>query len=120
MIGMGRNSRHPLITGSIITGLGTLVCRVLGMLRDMATASLLGLAGGNGIADAFVIAFRIPNLFRRLFGEGALTASYLPVLTNQLESNPHTARQLASVVVTLLAVFLAGLVAVGEIFCGLI
>ncbi len=89
------------------------------MFRDMATASLLGLASG-GVMDAFVIAFRIPNLFRRLFGEGALTASYLPVLTTQLENDPHVAQQLASVVVTLLTVLLAGLVVVGELLFGLV
>lgn len=111
--------RHPLIAGTVVTSLGTLACRVLGMLRDMATASLLGLTSG-GVADAFVIAFRIPNLFRRLFGEGALTASYLPVLTARLETDPQVARQLASVVVTLLAVLLTGLVAVGELLFGLI
>ena len=111
--------RHPLIAGTIITSLGTLASRMLGMFRDMATASLLGLAGG-GVADAFVIAFRIPNLFRRLFGEGALTASYLPVLTTQLETDRQVARQLASVVVTLLAFVLAGVVAAGELLFGLI
>ncbi len=115
---MSRGTRHPLITGTVVTSLGTLACRVLGMLRDMATASLLGLAGG-GIMDAFVIAFRIPNLFRRLFGEGALTASYLPVLTTHLENDRQAARQLASVVVTLLAILLAGLVAAGELLFGL-
>ena len=53
--------------------MGTLASRVLGMLRDIATAALLGLGGkgiGQGVMDAFVIGFRIPNLFRRLFGEG--------------------------------------------------
>lgn len=117
---MNRESkRHPLIAGTVVTSLGTLVCRVLGMLRDMATASLLGLASG-GVADAFVVAFRIPNLFRRLFGEGALTASYLPVLTAKRETSPEVARQLASVVVTLLAVLLLGIVVVGELLFGLI
>ena len=53
--------------------------------------------------DAFVIAFRIPNLFRRLFGEGALTASYLPVLSAQWENNRQAARHLANVVIALLA-----------------
>jgi len=109
---MSRAGRHPLIAGVRITSLGTLGRRILGLLRDRATASLLG---GGAVADAFVIAFRIPNLFRRLFGEGALTASYLPVLTAHLESDRQRARQLASVVVTLLAFFLAGLVAAGEL-----
>jgi len=116
---MSRAGGHPLIAGARITSLGTLACRILGMLRDMATASLLGLAGG-GIMDAFVIAYRIPNLFRRLFGEGALTASYLPVLSARLETDPQVARQLASGVVTLLAVLLAALVAVGELLFGVV
>ena len=114
---MSRGTRHPLITGTVITSLGTLACRVLGMLRDMATAWLLGL---GGVADAFWFAFRIPNLFRQLFGEGAMTASSLPVLTSHLETDPGAARQLASVVVTLLALFLAGVVAAGELLCGLV
>jgi putative peptidoglycan lipid II flippase len=116
---MSRGTRHPLITGTVITSLGTLVSRGLGLLRDMATAALLGMSKG-GVADAFWFAFRIPNLFRQLFGEGALTASYLPVLTAQLENDRQTARQLASVVVTLLALLLAVFVAIGELLFGLV
>ena len=85
----------------------------------MTTAALLGMSQGGG-ADAFWFAFRLPNLFRQLFGEGAMTASYLPVLTIQLERDPHVARQLATVVVSLLAVFLAALVALGELLFGLV
>ncbi len=117
---MNRASRHPLITGTVITSLGTQACRVLGMFRNMATASLLGLAGKHGVADAFLFAFRIPNLFRQLFGEGALTASYLPVLTVQVENDPRVARQLSSVVVTLLAALLAGLVVAGELLIAIV
>ena len=120
---MKRDERHPLLSGARITSLGTLASRLLGLLRECATASLLGLAGvgdGRGVMDAFVIAFRIPNLFRRLFGEGALTASYLPVLTSHLETDRKAARQLASVVITLLIVLLTVLVALGELIFGLI
>jgi len=116
---MARSERHLLIAGARITSLGTLLSRVLGMVRDMATAALLGLSGG-GVMDAFVIAFRIPNLFRRLFGEGALAASYLPVLAAELERGRTSAWQLASVVVTWLAVLLAVLVALAEGFFGLV
>ena len=116
---MSRGTRHPLIAGTLITSLGTLVSRGLGLLRDMATAALLGMSKG-GVADAFWFAFRIPNLFRQLFGEGAMTASYLPVLTVQWGNDRQVARQLASVVVTLLAVVLAVLVAIGELVFGLI
>ncbi len=116
---MASAKRHPLIAGTQITSLGTLASRVLGMVRDMATASLLGLAGG-GVMDAFVVAHRIPNLFRRLFGEGALTASYLPVFADQLEKDRTAAWQLTSVALTWLAVFLCGLVLAGEAVLGLI
>ena len=116
---MNRDARHPLITGTVVTSLGTLVSRGLGLLRDMTTAALLGMSQG-GVADAFWFAYRVPNLFRQLFGEGAMTASYLPVLAVQLERDPQVARQLATVVVTLLTVFLASLVALGELLFGLI
>ncbi len=111
---MGRPRRHPLIAGTRVTGLGTLASRVLGLARDMSMAALLGLVGG-GVMDAFVIAYRIPNLFRRLFGEGALTASYLPVLTAELERDRRDAWRLASVVFTWLAVLLTVLVLLGEV-----
>jgi putative peptidoglycan lipid II flippase len=116
---MSRGTRHPLITGTVITSLGTLVCRGLGLLRVIATAALLG-CSGKPVADAFLFAFRIPNLFRELFGEGAMTASYLPVLTVQLENDRQAACRLASVVVTLLALVLAAVVAVGELLFGLV
>lgn len=105
--------RHPLISATRVTSLGTLASRVLGMVRDMSMAALLGLVGG-GVMDAFVIAYRIPNLFRRLFGEGALTASYLPVLSAELERDRPGAWRLASVIFTYLAIILAGVVLLGE------
>lgn len=111
--------RHPLITGASITGLGTLASRSLGLVRDMATAALLGLAGG-GVMDSLVVGLRIPNLFRKLFAEGALSASYLPVLTRMLEKDRRHAWQLASVLLTCLAIFLILIVLIGEVICGLI
>ena len=116
------SKRHPLIAGTLITSLGTLASRGLGLLRDMATASLFGIAGkpGKAVADAFLFAYRIPNLFRQLFGEGAMTASFLPVLTGELETDRKTANQLASVVVVLLGAILTGVVAAGELVIGLI
>lgn len=110
---------HPLITGTQITSVGTLASRVLGMVRDMATAALLGMSGG-GVMDAFVIAFRVPNTFRRLFGEGALAASYLPVVTNLIEHDRRAAWQLVSVMLTWLAVLLAAVTLVGEAVCGVV
>jgi putative peptidoglycan lipid II flippase len=110
---MERPKKHLLLTGARITSLGTLSSRVLGLLRDMATASLLGLSG-SAVADAFVIAYRLPNLFRRLFGEGSLMAGYLPAFTRLRETDPRRAWQLASVLFIWLSVGLCGLVLLGE------
>ncbi len=88
--------------------------------RDQRTVRSGGQGAGKGVADAFLFAFRIPNLFRQLFGEGALSVSYLPVLTGHLENDLDTARHLSSVVVTLLAALLAAMAAVGELLLGLI
>src|SRR5512143_2396648 len=54
----------------------TLTSRVLGMLREMAYAAFMGV---GWVTDAFMLAFMVPNLFRRLLGEGALTAAFIPI-----------------------------------------
>ncbi|HET7626345.1 MAG TPA: murein biosynthesis integral membrane protein MurJ [Verrucomicrobiae bacterium] len=54
----------------------TLASRVLGMARDMVYSNFMGV---TGVASAFMLAFTIPNLFRRLLGEGALTAAFIPI-----------------------------------------
>jgi putative peptidoglycan lipid II flippase len=108
--------QRRLFSGIRVTSLGTLASRVLGMVRDMATAALFGLSG-DGVMDAFVVAFRIPNFFRRLFGEGALAASYLPVLSKKLEEDRTAAWQVASVVLVWLSAILAAVVVVAEGAC---
>jgi putative peptidoglycan lipid II flippase len=115
---MSAAERSQVLAGLRVTSLGTLASRVLGMVRDMATAALLGLSG-DGVMDAFVIAFRIPNLFRRLFGEGALAASYLPVLSAKLEHGRTAAWQLTSVTLVWLAAVLAVVVVLAEIACAM-
>ncbi len=111
--------RNPLTAGVKITSLGTLVSRVLGLAREVANANVLGMSQG-GVMDAFAIAFQIPNLFRGLFGEGALAVSYLPVVTTLLEQDRKRAWQLTSVALTWLTVILSGLVVLGEALCGLV
>jgi putative peptidoglycan lipid II flippase len=59
----------------------TSVSRVLGLVRDQLALAILG---AGGINDAFVTAFNLPNLFRRLLGEGALTAAFVPTLQHEL------------------------------------
>jgi len=57
-------------------GAATLASRVLGLVREQFFAAFMGT---NGVAAAFYYAFMVPNLFRRLLGEGALTAAFIPI-----------------------------------------
>lgn len=61
----------------------TLVSRVLGMVRDILMAGILGT---TAVSDAFLTAFRFPNLFRRIFGEGAFNAAFVPQFAGALEA----------------------------------
>jgi putative peptidoglycan lipid II flippase len=89
----------------------TLVSRVTGLARDAALARVFGV---TALMDAFWFAFMVPNLFRRLFGEGALSASFLPVFAQLDRDDPKTARQLATLVVSLLILSLGAVVLAGE------
>ena len=96
-----------------ISGL-TAVSRMLGFIRDVAFAHFLG---AGAATDAFLVAFKLPNLFRRLTAEGALTNAFLPSysLARQRKSN-HTAIILAAEVQTALFVGLCLTVLVMELF----
>ncbi len=89
----------------------TVVSRILGMVRDMAFAHFFG---AGWLMTAWTMGFKIPNLSRRLFGEGAASASFIPVYSEELHNNPEQAQQLANTVVTVLFVLLAALVLIGE------
>jgi putative peptidoglycan lipid II flippase len=90
----------------------TLISRIFGMLRDMAITSL----GANRLTDAYGLAFMIPNLFRRLFGEGALASVFVPVFTETSEKEgPEKASKLFANSLGLLAVFLAVIMVMGQI-----
>lgn len=108
--------RGRFIGAARVFTLLTLVSRILGVVRDKVCA----LQFGNGsVWSAWTIAFAAPNLFRRLFGEGALTAALVPVLTDYDASDDprqrELGRQLIHAVVTLLAMLLAGLTIAVEI-----
>ena len=77
-----RQGDHPsLVDSAKVVGLLTLVSRILGLIRDKLCAYYFGIGGAFG---AFVVAFTIPNLFRRLFGEGALSAAFVPAFSGEL------------------------------------
>jgi len=90
----------------------TLLSRALGLVRDCACAAFFG---AGAVWDAFSFAFRIPNMFRMLFGEGALTAAFVPAFTERLErGGSEDAWRLAGRVAATLAVLLVGMTLVGE------
>ena len=89
----------------------TALSRVFGMVRDMAFAHFFG---ADWLMTAWTMGFKIPNLARRLFGEGAASASFIPVYSEQLHNNPQQARQLINTMVTVLFVILAIIVLIGE------
>ena len=81
--------KNFLINGFRITAILTLISRVTGFVRDIFFAYFLG-AGIN--SDIYFIASKIPNLFRRITAEGALTASFLPVYSSILNGNDKKMR----------------------------
>jgi putative peptidoglycan lipid II flippase len=88
--------------------------RLLGLAREQLFAALLG---ASMFADAFVVAFRIPNLLRDLFAEGALSQAFVPTFRQQLKAaSPHDAYELANKVAGTLVLVIGALVLAGTLF----
>jgi putative peptidoglycan lipid II flippase len=105
--------RQVLQSASVIT-LATVISRILGYLRDQRLTLLLGTSVW---ADSFVLAFRLPNLLRRLVGEGSLTAAFIPVFTGYIGGkSPKEVRQFAERAFSTLAVVLAAITVLGVIW----
>jgi putative peptidoglycan lipid II flippase len=97
-----------------LAGAATLASRILGLIRDQVLAALFG--AGNEM-DAFIVAFRIPNLVRDLFAEGAMSAAFVPTFTSALTRNGKPAAwRLGSHVLNALLLITAALVALGIAF----
>ena len=83
----------------------TLISRILGLVREMTKASLLGT---SALSDAFSVAFMIPNLFRRLFAEGSISAAFIPTFKEYLlENDGHKIREFLSCIFTFLTFFVS-------------
>ncbi|WP_149539245.1 murein biosynthesis integral membrane protein MurJ [Siccirubricoccus phaeus] len=103
-----------MLRGVLTVGGWTMVSRILGFARDMLIAATLG---AGPLADAFFVALKLPNLFRRLFGEGAFNAAFVPAFAGTLAvQGPHIARQLAERMAALLTLWLSLLVVLGLVF----
>jgi len=75
-----------LLSGILTVSGWTLMSRVLGFVRDVMIASLIG---PGPLMDAFVAAFRLPNMFRRFFAEGAFNAAFVPMFSKRLEADEN-------------------------------
>ena len=101
-----------LLKNFSIVGLWTMLSRVLGFIRDILIAGFLG---SGPVAEAFIVAFTLPNMFRRLFAEGAFNTAFIPMLSKKLLSK-RNAENFSSDALSLLIVLLLSLTAIAEIF----
>ena len=114
-----KNSENSQVAKAAgIVGISTLASRIFGFIRDMVVAAFFG----AGLAsDAFFVAFRIPNLLRRLIGEGSLTVSFVPVFTEyRQKKSKEEALELANTAFTLLSIILVIISVLGVLFSPLI
>jgi putative peptidoglycan lipid II flippase len=111
----GRESSHAFLGHAKRIGLLTLASRVLGMARESVAA---GVFGSGVVWSAFTVAFTVPNLFRKLLGEGALSAAFIPLYAQAMDADPAEANRFAAASVNLLAVILAALTIAGELILG--
>jgi putative peptidoglycan lipid II flippase len=100
-----------LISGFLTVGLWTFLSRILGFVRDILIAAFLG---SGPVAEAFLVAFSLPNLFRRFFAEGAFNMAFVPMFSKRLEAGEDAKGfaedAFAAMIVILTAVTILGIV----------
>ncbi|UAB89320.1 murein biosynthesis integral membrane protein MurJ [Ruegeria sp. SCSIO 43209] len=101
-----------LISGFFTVGFWTLASRILGFLREILLTAYIG---PGPVMDAFVAAFRLPNMFRRFFAEGAFNAAFVPMFSKRLEGG-EDAEGFAQDAFNLLAVAVLALVGLAMVF----
>ena len=102
-----------LLSSTSLFGFYTLLSRVLGYLRDILIAIFLGT---SIYADAFFVAFRLPNTFRRLFAEGTFNAAFIPSYSDQKIKGKKFAKKFADEVLSIISILLVFLIIIIEIF----
>jgi len=108
------NQKKQILKSASVISLVTVISRILGYVRDQRITLLLGT---TPTADAFVLAYSIPNLIRRLVGEGAVTASFIPIFANYLNNKPREeVWEFAHRLFWTLAVMLAAITMLGSVF----
>jgi len=102
-----------LLKSTAIVSAMTLISRVSGLVRDVVMANVLG---PSALADAFFVAFRIPNFLRRIFGEGAFSQAFVPVFSELTENNTDEAKRFVNATAGMLALITFVLTVLGVIF----
>jgi len=103
-----------MLRNLLTVGGWTMLSRVLGLIRDQLLAAFLG---AGAVQDAYQVAFRLPNMFRRLFGEGAFNAAFVPMFTAKYETEGKaSALRFAGQALSSLIAWLVILTVLGEIF----
>ena len=102
-----------LLSSATLFGFFTVISRILGYFRDILIATFLG---ASIFADAFFVAFRLPNTFRRLFSEGTFNAAFIPSYTSAKLSSTNQGKNFADDILSLLILILLFLVTLVEIF----
>ena len=107
-------SSGRVIKAASVVGSATMVSRITGFVRDIFIAALLG---AGPLAEIFVIAFRLPNLFRRLFAEGAFNAAFVPLFSERLEAEGlPAALEFAGRILSVLLAFSTAFTLLGMVF----
>ncbi len=105
------NENHRVVKSAGVIGLATFASRILGFIRDMVLARLFG---ATAAADAFFVAYRIPNLLRELFAEGSMSSAFIPVFTEyHMLRAKQDAWELASAVFTTLLTIVTAITLLG-------
>ncbi len=108
---VGRDEKQQIARAAGVLTVATMTSRVAGLVRDMVVAAVFG---AGMVTDAFFVAFTIPNLLRRFFAEGSLTAAFVPTFTDVLQhQGTAEARQVARICWTLLLLVLSGVTLLG-------
>lgn len=113
---MTQSADRQIAKNASVVAAATLLSRILGFIRDAVVAATLGAGLG---ADAFFVAFRVPNVLRRLFAEGSMTMSFIPVFQRRkAELGQETAFVMARSTLLWLVAVVGAVVVLGEVFAG--
>jgi len=108
-----QDDNHSVVKAAGLIGVATFSSRILGFIRDMVLARLFG---ATPAADAFFVAYRVPNLLRELFAEGSMSSAFIPVFTEyRALKTQRDAWELASAVFTTLLTIVTGITLLGLI-----